>query len=95
IVYENGQQVSKTFENKSVYKRMDKVILENPSSPEKSGNYVAPEGTTPPEGGTTTPVTPSTPATPVTPDPTPVTPAPDPVTPDPDVEDALPITPGT
>ncbi|MBQ5760566.1 MAG: VanW family protein, partial [Clostridia bacterium] len=95
IVYENGQQVSKTFENKSVYKRMDKVILENPSSPEKSGNYVAPEGTTPPEGGATTPVTPSTPATPVTPDPTPVTPAPDPVTPAPDVEDALPITPGT
>ncbi|MBQ1250558.1 MAG: VanW family protein [Clostridia bacterium] len=95
IVYENGQQVSKTFENKSVYKRMDKVILENPSSPEKSGNYIAPEGTTPPEGGTTTPVTPSTPATPVTPDPTPATPAPDPVTPAPDVEDALPITPGT
>ena len=95
IVYENGQQVSKTFENKSVYKRMDKVILENPSSPEKSGNYVAPEGTKPPAGGTTTPVTPSTPETPVTPDPTPVTPAPDPVTPAPDVEDALPITPGT
>ena len=95
IVYENGQQVSKTFENKSVYKRMDKVILENPSSPEKSGNYVAPEGTTPPEGGTTVPVAPSAPETPVTPDPTPVTPAPDPVTPAPDVEDALPITPGT
>lgn len=95
IVYENGQQVSKTFENKSVYKRMDKVILENPSSPEKSGNYVAPEGTTPPEGGTTVPVAPSTPETPVTPDPTPVTPVPDPVTPAPDVEDALPITPGT
>ncbi len=98
IVYENGQQISKTFENKSVYKKLDKVILENPSSPEKSGNYVPPEGTTPAPGGTTTPdvpVTPSTPDTPVTPDPVPVTPAPDPVTPAPDVEDALPITPGT
>ena len=95
IVYENGQQVSKTFENKSVYKKMDKVILENPSSPEKSGNYVAPEGSAPATGTTTTPETPTTPSTPVTPDPTPVTPTPDPVTPDPEVEDALPITPGT
>ena len=42
IVYENGEKVSETFENKSIYKKLDKLILENPSTPEKSGNYVAP-----------------------------------------------------
>ena len=109
LVYENGSLISNTFENKSTYKKLDKLILENPSSPEKSGNYVPPEGTQTP-GTTDTPVTPSTPTTPTTPDPlpttpdTPVTPDPvpdTPVTPDPvpdtntDAEDALPITPGT
>ncbi|MEA4920452.1 MAG: VanW family protein [Clostridiaceae bacterium] len=42
MVYENGTLVSNTFENKSVYKKLDKVILENPSTPQKSGGYVAP-----------------------------------------------------
>ncbi len=90
LVYENGTLVSNTFENKSTYKKLDKLILENPSSPEKSGNYVPPAE---PDNnqGSTTPVTPdpqpTTPDTPVTPDPTPVTPTPDPVTPAPDVEE--------
>ena len=35
MVYENGQLVSNTFESKSVYKKLDKVILENPA-PETS-----------------------------------------------------------
>ncbi len=103
IVYENGKQVSNTFENKSVYKKLDKLILENPSTPEKSGNYVPPENPDGSQGSTTTPVppteptTPTTPSTPTTPtEPTtpvvpevPVTPAPAP-----DNVDALPITPG-
>lgn len=58
LVYENGVLVSNTFENKSVYKVLDKLILENPSSPEKSGNYVptdAPVDPTPPDGGQTPP----------------------------------------
>ena len=96
-VYENGELISNTFENKSVYKKLDKLILENPSTPEKSGNYVPPENPAPADPGTT--VTPD----PAIPTPDPVTPTPDPVTPDPDpvpdntgdVEDALPITPGT
>lgn len=54
IVYENGVKVSETFENKSIYKKLDKLILENPSSPEKSGNYVP----------TVNPVTPEQPVTP-------------------------------
>jgi len=42
LVYENGELVSNTFENKSVYKKLDKLILENPSKPENSGAYVPP-----------------------------------------------------
>ncbi|MBQ9924586.1 MAG: G5 domain-containing protein, partial [Clostridia bacterium] len=103
IVYENGKQVSNTFENKSVYKKLDKLILENPSTPEKSGNYVPPENPDGSQGSTTTPVPPTEPTTPTTPS-TPTTPTepttpvvPEvPVTPDPapDNGDALPITPG-
>ncbi|MBQ5812531.1 MAG: VanW family protein [Clostridia bacterium] len=96
LVYENGKLVSNTFENKSVYKKLDKLILENPSSPEKSGNYVPPE--TPPATEPTTPTTPTTPSTPepstpVTPTPEPSTPAPEPVTPVPDTP--LPMVPDT
>lgn len=59
MVYENDTLVSNTFENKSVYKKLDKLILENPSSPEKSGNYVAP--TTPASGDTDVPAPPDEP----------------------------------
>ena len=99
LVYENGNLISNNFENKSTYKKLDKLILENPSSPEKSGNYVPPaEPVTPVEP--TTPVVPTEPTVPTTPDPAPeipVTPDPDPDTgtTDNEIDDALPITPGT
>ncbi|MBE6993478.1 MAG: hypothetical protein E7423_02370 [Ruminococcaceae bacterium] len=67
LVYENGKLISNTFENKSVYKRLDKVILENPKPAEP-----AVEPVTPAEPA---PAAPTTPAEPVTPAPQPTTPA--------------------
>ncbi|MGM9638881.1 MAG: VanW family protein, partial [Butyricicoccaceae bacterium] len=88
LVYENGKLVSNTFENKSVYKKLDKLILENPSTPEKSGSYTPPSTPSSGQGNTTTPSTP---------DPEPVTPSTDPATPDtgttPEPDDPLPVTP--
>ncbi len=52
LVYENGKLVSNTFENKSVYKRLDKLILENPkpSTPtEPSEPAINPDPVTPTE----------------------------------------------
>lgn len=68
VVYVNGKEVSRTFENKSTYTRYDKVILENP----------APATTTPTEPATT-PTEPAT--TPTEPATTPTEPATTPVTP--------------
>lgn len=78
LVYENGKLVSNTFESKSTYKKLDKLILENPSSPEKSGSYVPPADTPTVEPEPSVPSEPTTPAEPDQPD-TPVTPdTPDP-----------------
>lgn len=78
LVYENGKLVSNTFESKSTYKKLDKLILENPSSPEKSGNYVPPADTPTVEPEPSVPSEPTTPTEPDQPD-TPVTPdTPDP-----------------
>lgn len=78
LVYENGKLVSNTFENKSTYKKLDKLILENPSSPEKSGSYVPPADTPTVEPEPSVPSEPTTPTEPDQPD-TPVTPdTPDP-----------------
>lgn len=88
LVYENGKLVSNTFENKSVYKKLDKLILENPSTPEKSGSYTPPSTPSSGQGNTTVPSTPN---------PEPATPPTDPVTPDPgttpEPDDPLPVTP--
>ena len=78
LVYENGKLVSNTFESKSTYKKLDKLILENPSSPEKSGSYVPPADTPTVEPEPSVPAEPTTPTEPDQPD-TPVTPdTPDP-----------------
>lgn len=84
LVYENGKLVSNTFENKSTYKKLDKLILENPSSPDKSGNYVPPADTPTVEPEPSVPSEPTTPTEPDQPD-TPVTPD-TPDTPDPTSE---------
>ena len=84
LVYENGKLVSNTFENKSTYKKLDKLILENPSSPDKSGNYVPPTDTPAVEPEPSVPADPTPPTEPDQPD-TPVTPD-TPDTPDPTSE---------
>ena len=84
LVYENGKLVSNTFKNKSTYKKLDKLILENPSSPDKSGNYVPPTDTPAVEPEPSVPADPTPPTEPDQPD-TPVTPD-TPDTPDPTSE---------
>ena len=68
LVYENGKLVSNTFESKSTYKKLDKLILENPSSPEKSGSYVPPADTPTVEPEPSVPSEPTTPTEPDQPD---------------------------
>ena len=55
VVTINGVEVSRTLENKSTYKKYDKVILHNPKAEDA------------PATGTTTPTTPSQPTEPTTP----------------------------
>lgn len=69
VVYVNGKEVSRTFENKSTYTRYDKVILENPAP----ATTTPTEPATTPTEPTTTPTEPAT--TPTEPATTPVTPA--------------------
>ena len=88
VIYVNGEEVSRTFENKSSYTRYNKVILQNPApvvNPE-------PVPVDPPVTPVDPPVTPVDP--PVTPVDPPVTPVDPPVTPvDPETPPVEPVDP--
>ena len=92
VVYVDGKEVSRTFENSSTYKKFDKVILHNPGTEEPAVNTdptpePAPDPTPTPEP-TPTPAPEPTPTPEPAPEPTPEPepePTPEPA-PDPNVE---------
>lgn len=70
VIYENDKEISRTLENKSVYKMYDKIIEHNPKPAEPTtpaGATTAPPTTTTTTGATTTTTAETTPTTEATP----------------------------